>query len=139
MRSWSKFENINTPIPIVKYKLGNEVCYAIIDSGSEQTVFDATFVKEHADLFKLRKEYNSRMSLSGVSPTGADIACHFARATLGFRKPFEIEVEGLLMSLDHLSEHFNKDGIKLSVLIGADVLAKHNARIDFDKQKLVFL
>ncbi len=137
MRSWSRFENVDTTIPVVKYHLDDKIYYAIIDSGSEQTVFDSDFVAEHNDLFKMRQE-NKIMSLSGVGANPTETVCRFASTVIGFRKPFSIEVEGILMSLRHLSEHFSARGIRITALIGSDVLSANNAHIDYNTHKLIF-
>lgn len=137
MRSWSRFENADTTIPIVKYRLGDGTYYAIIDSGSEQTVFDSDFVAEHDDLFRIRQE-NKMMSLSGVGEHPTEVNCRFASAIIGFRKSFSIEVEGILMSLNHLMEHFSVHDIRITALIGSDVLSANNAHIDYTTHKLIF-
>ena len=133
-----RFENVDTTIPIIRYKLNGEVCYAVVDSGSEQTVFDASFVRKNMESFSIRTDEDNRMSLSGVSPHCADVACQYASTTIDLGRNKVIAVEGILMPLDHLSDHFDNHGLHLSLLLGADVLSDNNAKIDFVNQKVIF-
>lgn len=133
-----RFENVDTTIPIIKYKLNGEVCYAVVDSGSEQTVFDSSFVKSHNEQFQLSTDGDNMISFSGVSPHPTDVACQYASTTIDLGRGKTICVEGMLMSLAHLSDHFDNYGIHLSLLLGADILSDNDAAIDFVKRKVIF-
>lgn len=114
------------------------MCYALIDSGSEQTVFDASFVDGRKEQFRLRTDGDNQMSMTGVSPHSASIACQYASTTIDLGHGKVIGVEGILMPLDHLSDHFDKHEIHLSLLLGADTLSDNDAVIDYEKRKVTF-
>lgn len=135
------FEDFGTTLPIVKFTLGSEQIYAIIDSGSEQTVFEKRFVKNHKDLFKIRVE-KAALTMTGVSQSPANVNCIFAKADLWHGDAETGEgvlrnVEGIIMPLDHLSEHFSSQGITIAALIGSDILQPVHAHIDYENRQLV--
>ena len=125
-------------IPLVRFRLGDKMYYAIVDTGSEVSIID----EEMKDKIKTR-EINAETSLVGVNGgTGyrnlVQGACY---ATMETKDGEEVKVVlgGMLNDLSALSCHFrDEDGqyIPISIIIGGDFLSHYKALIDYRNNSL---
>lgn len=132
------FIDCKSEIPIVSLRLkdGGEFL-AIVDSGSEQTMFDKEFAEEH------NLSYNAEeagYSIIGVATEYA-VNCSPVIANLDLGENKSIGVVGITADLQSLAEHFAKnygDEFKFKAIIGSDTLYKINAKIDYTKKQFSF-
>lgn len=125
-------------IPLVRFRLGDKMYYAIVDTGSEVSIID----EEMKDKIKTR-EINAETSLVGVNGgTGyRNLVQGVCRATMETKDGEEVKVVlgGMLSDLSVLSRHFREDDgryIPISILIGGDFLSHYKALIDYRNNSL---
>ena len=130
-------------LPMIRFDIGGEIHLALIDTGSESTLFDRhTSTNENFVL----EETNYVMSLVGLGGETSKkrIISVKARLTIcddsnDYR---EVEVEGMLTDLTYVSEGIGArfgNELKVAAIIGSDFLTEHCAVIDYKRKELSFL
>lgn len=127
-------------LPMIIFELDGEKMLALIDSGSESTLFDQyTSANESFVL----EETNYVMSLVGLSGETSKKRIIGARARLSICDDSNnyryVAVEGMLTDLSHVSEGISSrvgNQLKVSAIIGSDFLTEHSAVIDYKRKEL---
>lgn len=134
------FINRDFRIPLITFCLGGKTLVAMVDTGSESTLFNQC-ISENEDFVTTGTNYV--MSLVGLSGATAQNRIFIAKATLEVYnqqgKSFTVPVEGMLSDLSGVSkcigERIGKD-ITVSAIIGSDYLARYMTEIDYKRKRL---
>ena len=135
-----KLINTKSGIPVIKCVLshGKKSCYAVIDTGSEMTVFDKSLGK---NIHYMNEEL--MCSINGMVASGEQ---SFKKAMLNLGIKCAGNETLILYTLGYATEMTqislqDKDGneIPVSVIIGSDMLKHLDAKIDYEKNELRFM
>lgn len=137
-RTKINFINCKSEIPIVNLRLkdGGEFL-AIIDSGSEQTMFDKVFADAHG---LPRDAENAGYNIIGVA-TEYSINCAPVVAVLDVGKNKTTTIVGITADLTSLNEHFTNsygEDYAFQAIIGSDSLYAIDAKINYIKKQISF-
>lgn len=126
-----RFKHCPSEIPLISLMMDSgESCLAVIDTGSEQTIFDETFINEHKDdfaFFHTKEGYN----MIGVATETQTLSrtimmkAHVGKDTLS--------IYGITADLSNLRIHFKKaygDDYDIVCILGSDMLKCLNAKIN---------
>lgn len=133
----SFIKECDSDIPVIRMSLDDTDAYAIVDTGSEMTVFDEKFL-EGLEKVKI-KELDGTVGFSGIDGS-SNVPKRCARLKARFpgdngNSYASGKINGLAYDLSGISK---KLGVKVSAIIGGDTLRQFNARIDC-KQRVVTL
>ncbi len=146
MKNKAEIAFINTcesDIPLVSFSLeeGGERYLAIIDTGSELTLFDYSFVKKNQDYF-VDVQNDGEYNVVGVSDNKS---IHVSEKSTNFifkdvnDEDKEIPLLGLSTDLSDLSNRFMNtygDEFNIVALIGSNEMRKLGCVIDFVKENI---
>jgi predicted aspartyl protease len=122
-------------IPLVNFRLaGDETYYALIDTGSETTLLDVA-LKDKVEVKSIEDEGN----FVGIGGSTDYKTIEFADTSFILPGDIELPFIGLMHDMTALSKHFmdkNKEYIRISAIIGSDLLKKHDAKIDYKNRTL---
>lgn len=143
MRSKICFVDTGLDVPVIEIQCNGVTSYAILDTGSECTLFDAAFIKSIKNKGGVRiytdtedKEIIMYAMKQSVQPVMADASIILGDGKSSGRP---IKCSGLIFNLSGINKHVEKTtGKKIGVIIGSDTLNKYNMKIDF-KEKIVSL
>lgn len=137
-----KFIEHELDIPIVQFFLddGTEA-YAIIDTGSEQTLFDSDFVHQHRNSIMISAGFDIR--IVGM-PSAKNVIADIGKAVLAFfnsdDETFVLrEISGLCVEISHINDFMkirSGNTPKISALLGSDFLSKYGFKLDFKKKEI---
>lgn len=147
VRKIIKFVDCKSEVPIVEFILGNgEPAYAVVDSGSEITLFDYSLVLgEHKSEFPIKKTRN-KMTFVGIQK---DTETPVVKTTPTLRfldsddesKYLYVKVDdGMFISLKNLTEHLKDQygtDMTVSAIIGSDVLNRLNAEVNYKNKEMI--
>ena len=131
------FKKTKVRIPIVEFSCAGEddLC-AIVDTGSESTIFDTTFLAEH----NLLKDDTKKMSLVGLNGEGEELTIYHIEQFLSFDDTGkQFPVEGISANLSTINDHIknkHKEKTTVSVILGNDFLKKYKAKINYKAKGL---
>ena len=130
------FINGLSQVPVIKFTLadGSEGT-ALLDTGSELTVFNKDFVKKHRSEFDV-KTTKEMVEFVGLSAKSSIPAIH-AGADLLFvgRNKKAIRIEGLIMQLDNIVQNL---GYSPSAIIGCDNFVKYGVELNFKEKEMSY-
>ena len=122
-------------IPLVNFRLaGDETYYALIDTGSETTLFDAA-LKDKVEI----KEIEADGDFTGIGGKVEYKGIQYTDTSFILPGDIELPFIGLIHDMTALSKHFkdkNKEYVRISAIIGSDLLKKHDAKIDYKNRTL---
>ncbi len=121
-------------IPLVSFTLTNgKKCTAIIDTGSDVTIFDREFVKKNKDDFSIVSDV--LFNVSGIHSVNKHRSVEI-KTKIAFTSNLNIEVSctGLILPLDTVQKEIEY----VDMLLGSDFLSQHNMTIDFENNLLSF-
>ena len=142
-----ELKDIEIGIPVVMFFTGKgkKVNYAIIDTGAEQTIFDEQFIrKNRKDIILV--DTCEQLSIVGAVMEHQIASVVHATATVSFVHTsddaggtgiIKLPIDGIVMPLSHLSQ-YSMNGLKISAMLGTDVLDKLNSKIDFSSKTWSF-
>ena len=122
-------------VPVVKLKLGERELFALVDTGSESTLFDESL--REIEGIKV-KELNSDMSFVGLQGKTEDKKISIFSGEFKSRRS-KIRIAGIGADLSSISHHFKKSynsDIVISILLGCDFLDTYEAVINFDNHTM---
>lgn len=122
-------------VPVVKLKLGERELFALVDTGSESSLFDESL--REIEGIKV-KELNSDMSFVGLQGKTEDRKIVILSSEFKSRRN-KIRIAGIGADLSSISHHFKKSynsDIVISILLGCDFLDTYEAVIDFDNHTM---
>jgi len=136
-----KFESEKSDIPIIKILFGErKECYALLDTGSEQSLFDNEFVKQNKLLFEIDQR-QEMLEMKGLTETNnTPVLSWITLFRVGEGKESRvIPAEGVVFDLSHISDHlvnaYDED-IKIVAILGNDFLSRYNVIIDYEKREI---
>lgn len=135
-----QFKKLKVNAPIVKIKIDDGIeGYAVIDTGSEFTVFDKRFVKRNRKVFEVAKN-NSEFRTISLDGQSEPITFASASSKITFDNSTKTcLVNGIISDLsaiiDHVHEQCGKE-YNIIMLIGYDILSEIRAVIDLDKNTM---
>lgn len=122
--------------PLIRFIYNDNEYYALVDTGSEQTLIDRKFAEDNK--LETIKEQDDTVTLHGLSGDSSSPYRHVSLdVDLGVRLPknySKFKLFGLLTDLRVIQTQFDKrtdEGIKVPVLLGSDLLSLMKAKIDF--------
>lgn len=134
-----KIIGAKTGIPVIKFFPGSKSKeqYAVVDTGSEATVFDKGLGKN-----LILQDDKYAVSIHGMVKSGVK---QFQSATVPMCIHSEkgelliLNAKGYATDMGELSLEL-EDGttVTISSIIGSDMLTEYNAKIDYDKKVLTF-
>ena len=144
MRKKRKISFINSPsdVPIIEFIISDGTSgRAIIDSGSETTLFDMGFVKEHKKSFviNINKE---QINLVGIQNSNSQLSVKASCALTFGTLTSQIQInDAVIVSLNDVNAHIiNEYGeaFGISAILGSDFLVKNNMKLDFESKELLY-
>ncbi len=146
MRKIIKFVNCKSDVPIVKFILGNgDTAYAIVDTGSETTLFDFDLLLgEHKSDFPLKKT-RKKINFVGIQ-NDTETPLIKTYPTIRFldtendKKYLYVKIEdAVFISMRNLTQHLKDQydtNITISAILGSDLLTKLNAEINYNTKEI---
>lgn len=134
-----KFEN-GTDIPIITMKLSNgKKIHALLDTGSEQTVFDTSVVDVNKDCFTERA-INHSLNVTSISSTKSYQTVIVAAELEAEEGSKRLLFDGVKMPLGHVTSHFKSiiEDCNIAVLIGSNIMSIYNVKIDYTTKTVTF-
>lgn len=134
-----KFEN-GTDIPIITMKLSNgKKIHALLDTGSEQTVFDTSVVDVNKDCFTERT-INHSLNVTSISSTKSYQTVIVAAELEAEEGAKKLLFDGVKMPLGHVTSHFKPiiEDCNIAVLIGSNIMSIYNVKIDYTTKTVTF-
>ena len=131
------FMKIGTDMPVVLLTLKNNVQFlAVVDTGSESSLIEVKFVIDNKSVFERRKT-NKKVSLLGLNGESNHpltyAACDIAR------NEDEMELVFEAVNFNFAANGFeDKYNMRISAIIGSDMLSRYNALIDYEKSTVTF-
>lgn len=134
-----KLTDTENNIPVVRFHIGNgQAGYAIIDTGSEVSIFDTDFVSDNMNSFE--KTDSTPYGVSHIA--GADLntqsSYYSTTVTVGEDNPMSFSMAALSYPIYHLSKFFeeSRENINVTAIIGTDVLSKTRVDINFETKEI---
>ena len=144
MRSKVKFIKTKSEVPLVRFLLPNgKGGIAIVDTGSESTIFDPGFVAANKEEFNI-KTTKDKINFVGIEKDSEHVIITAEGKLLlgGEDRVFvTLPILAVLMDLSHIREHFKNEygtDIKIAALIGSDFLTKIKGKINFKEKTMSF-
>lgn len=130
------FQKFQSDVPIIKFSLPSGVEFnALIDTGSESTVFDADFVSKNSNQFSSDAEH--AMSLVGLGGDIVHTVKNVSTTLILNHKKFLIS--GITTDLSNVNNHIHMIyDVNVSLILGCDILKQFGAILDFREQSASF-
>lgn len=148
MHRLTKYEDFGEQLPIVPFYIDSagkeEKVYAILDTGSEMTIFDKKLVARHPEAFHVVK-HDVMLNTIGIYGENKDylttacVSACFDETGNYDSNMFAVQMEGNVLDIAYAAESYqqcHKSAVQISVLIGCDFLAKYKAVIDMEDKTL---
>lgn len=133
------FVDYSSSVPLIKYRLENgSEGIAILDTGSELSLFDDEYVRRHRDQFSL--EYTDEIiDIVGIQSRNEKAVIN-ATAIVSTNGHI-VKLTGMMLSMSHITETIRTNSVRkdicISAMVGSDVLSKLNAKIDYKNNCLI--
>ena len=121
-------------VPVVRFTLdsGATGC-AVIDTGSESTVFDKDFVLQNKKSFRIEVTEN-KISLVGVMENNeAPIVYGTSSVEFAGQPGFKLDMQGMIIPLKNIESNL---GFPPAAIIGSDILNKLGAKLNFKRKTM---
>lgn len=134
------FVRSGSDCPIVRFSLGNRAAgYALVDTGSEITLVDESFVKENRGCFSLDVT-GDKVVMHGVSGSNEKpIVKATAKVEFETKEGGIIyDIEAILCDLTHIKARgkYDEDVYPVTAVLGCDFLRENKAKINFINSQL---
>lgn len=139
------FLNCKSPIPIVRFPLsdGKSTC-AIIDTGSETSVYDSSTKDCYPELITKTKHFGKQEYIGVYETMEMDV--NLSVLKLNVLRDNGEEVEFKIAAYEHQTFHLIGEKLQgreelsdnILLLIGSDTLSYYNARIDMKNKCITF-
>lgn len=143
MRRKIKFVDTGLDVPVVAFYFRQKKYYAILDTGSECTLFDKDFVKENKDDIEINMDSDDKdiimyATKQSMKPVTAKTTISFVSDENILRVVNHIPVDGIVFNMSEINEYvWQASGIKVSAVIGSDILNKYKMKLDFKDKSLL--
>lgn len=131
-----RFTETKSGIPLIKFYSNSKTFYAVIDTGSEMTVFDSSFIDTMVNL-----EDEFECSVNGLASSVS--SCVFRKVKMPFvvkgtnDESIVLFFDGYTTKINELSlksKHCRE--LKISSIIGTDILNSYNAKINYEDRTI---
>ena len=139
------FLNSKSPIPIVRFPLADgKSIYAIIDTGSDSTVYAKAAKEAYPELF-IKTKHMGKQQIIGVSET-KEMDIYVSGMRLQINQEAQEDFTLKFCAFEHsdfeeiVKPLAEREGLGESIplLIGSDTLIRYNAKIDMKKKTILF-
>lgn len=139
------FINSKSSIPIVCLPLSDgKSIYAIIDTGSDSTVYDKTAKESYPEMI-IKTKHIGKHVVVGVNET-TEMDIYMSGLRLNVQQESEKVIALNLVAFEHnffdtvIKPLVEREGMtgNIPLLIGSDTLIRYNARIDMRKKNISF-
>ena len=134
------FADTSSKIPLVEFKIDDKWYVALLDTGSESTLFDYR-IPESEDFEKKETDYTmSLVGLSGETDRGriTEVRTTFEINDVDDNVSY-VTITGILSDLSNVSQGINErygKHLNVAAVFGSDMLKGLGAKIDYRKQQL---
>lgn len=133
-----KLSDTENSIPVVRFQIGNgQAGYAIVDTGSECTIFDTAFIHDNEPVFGTTVTLPYAIAhIAGIDERPST-EYYTTAVTFGDdQQPFT--VTALSYPINHLSKFFreSRENINVTAIFGTDFLSETNANINFETKEM---
>lgn len=138
MKKKIPFKQINVSVPVIEFALEGEKLWAMIDSGSELTLFNNRFHKDDDDSAKYDVELTGA---GGTYVSCVDKIEKQIKVKDMFNRCVDLQLSGFsdshtLAMFQRINKLFS-DNMEVAAIIGGDMLNKWNAKIDYENNMLI--
>lgn len=139
------FLNSKSPIPIVCFPLTDgKSIYAIIDTGSDSTVYDKNAKESYPEMF-IKTKHIGKHQVVGVNET-TEMDIYMSGLRLNVQQENEEIIALKLVAFEHCTFDsvskplVEREGLpgNIPLLIGSDTLIRYNAKIDMRGKSISF-
>lgn len=142
-----QFSDVNSKLPLIDFDINGESYVALLDTGSESTLFDEKIVE--SDDYKIEPT-DYVMSLIGLSGETGKKRIYSVRASINIKDNYSsgnneysqivtLPIDGIVSDLSQVSDNINErygKKLNVSLIIGSDTLNKYGAKIDYRRKQL---
>lgn len=131
------FRNVKTNIPVIEFTLYEERHWALIDTGSELTLFDSCFEEIGNGVVLYDIDLTGAGGIDKAKASKVNVSM-FVKDINGKEKSFE--VHGLYVEAGNIFKDTNSvygEKFKIDAIIGSDTLKSLNAKIDYENGCIV--
>ncbi len=131
-----QFASTHTTVPIALFRtVTGSTGYAIIDTGSESTLFDVEFMKNNRKAFTVRKT-KSKINFIGVNDKSEHPILNVS-GTVMFADDTPFKIKGMVADLTSIRNHIKqKLSLDVAAVFGSDFLKTAGAEIKFNDQTI---
>ena len=136
-----KFLDYGSDIPIVPFRISEDAVYfAILDTGSDTTIFDKTFVDKNKDLFADEGcVITDVQGLHGVKAMDIDKVSSMISVGDITKPMLMLKVIGHVLDLSDINSHIHTycdKSVNVSAVFGSDTFKAAKANIDYKNDEL---
>lgn len=133
-----KLSDTENCIPVVRFHIGNKQAgYAIVDTGSEVSIFDSAFIADNEQVFD--KSATLPYAISHIAGTDSNPKTEYYSTTVSLgEEGTSFTMTALSYPLKHLSKFFreSRENIDVTAIIGTDFLSNTKANINFETKEM---
>ena len=127
--------------PLIKLRQGDLEFYALVDTGSEQTLIDSHFGGDMSDVQDGQKEDITIVGYSGPHTEGSHPIAKIKCMVIGNAEEYPVTITAELSDLSPVQGCFDRrtgGEVIMPMIIGSDTLIKNEAIIDFAQKSFSF-
>lgn len=131
------FVECSSGVPIIKFVLSDGTeGYALVDTGSDPTMFDKNFILQHKKSFRLVD--GEGITMIGLYAEDKNLDKHITTTiTVG---DIKIDIpDGMIVDLSIVHDAIktaDDSSIRITAIIGCDTLLQYGVSVDFDKKAI---
>lgn len=129
------FVECSSGVPIIKFVLSDGTeGYALVDTGSDPTMFDKNFILQHKKSFRLVD--GEGITMIGLYAEDKNLDKHITTTiTVG---DIKIDIpDGMIVDLSIVHDAIktsDDNPVRIAAIIGCDTLLQYGVSVDFDKK-----
>lgn len=129
------FVECSSGVPIIKFVLSDGTeGYALVDTGSDPTMFDKNFILQHKKSFRLVD--GAGITMIGLYAEDKNLDKHITTTiTVG---DIKIDIpDGMIVDLSIVHDAIktaDDNPVRIAAIIGCDTLLQYGVSVDFDKK-----
>ena len=129
------FVECSSGVPIIRFVLSDDTeGYALVDTGSDPTMFDKNFILQHKKSFRLVD--GAGITMIGLYAEDKNLDKHITTTiTVG---DIKIDIpDGMIVDLSIVHDAIktaDDNPVQISAIIGCDTLLQYGVSVDFDKK-----
>lgn len=130
------FVKSKSEVPVIPFYRNGKHLYALVDTGSESTLFDNSIVDD-GTMFSI--ELEREMDFIGLNGKTEKKPIRGVTSMVNMNG-LDVQVSGINADLTSIRNHLNDmydEDIRIDAVFGADFLGWYLAKIDFDKREII--